>query len=266
MKHIAAAIGVLVALTTTTARADTITDWNQTAIAVMKTANVTGNPWTRHMAMVHVAMSDAVNSVQGKYARYVAKGELARDASAEAAASSAARHILLQSYPNQKTAIDEAHAKAISGIADGPAKTAGLALGEQIAKLVSRRSCGRRHQRAGHLPADHDSGSVGPDRSADLRAIRTGQAVGAEERRPVPAGPAAPTDQRDLCARLQRNEKRRRCEKHGADSRAERRSEVLDAAEHQPRLARGGAPDFGREGTWARGECKAVCAAQHGHG
>ena len=136
MKHIAAAIGVLVALTTTTARADTITDWNQTAIAVMKTANVTGNPWTRHMAMVHVAMSDAVNSVQGKYARYVAKGELARDASAEAAASSAARHILLQAYPNQKAAIDEAHAKSIAGIPDGPAKTAGLALGEQIAALV----------------------------------------------------------------------------------------------------------------------------------
>ena len=136
MKHIAAAIGVLVAVTTTPARADTITDWNQTAIAVMKTANVTGNPWTRHMAMVHVAMSDAVNSVQGKYARYVAKGELARDASAEAAASSAARQVLLQAYPNQKAAIDEAHAKSIAGIPDGPAKTAGLALGEQIAALV----------------------------------------------------------------------------------------------------------------------------------
>jgi len=136
MKHTAAAIGVLVALTTTTARADTITDWNETAVAVMKTANVTANPWTRHMAMVHVAMSDAVNSVQGKYTRYVAKGELARDASAEAAASSAARHLLLEFYPNQKAAIDEAHAKVIAGIADGPAKTAGLALGEQIAKLV----------------------------------------------------------------------------------------------------------------------------------
>ena len=136
MKHIAAAIGMLVAVTTTTARADTITDWNQTAIAVLKTANVTGNPWTRHMAMVHVAMSDAVNSVQGKYARYVAKGELARDASAEAAASSAARNILVEFYPNQKAAIDEAHAKSISAIPDGPAKTSGLALGEQIAKLV----------------------------------------------------------------------------------------------------------------------------------
>jgi hypothetical protein len=119
-----------------TAGADVITDWNQTAIAVMKTANVAGNPWTRHMAMVHVAMSDAVNSVQGRYTRYVAKGELARDASAEVAASSAARQVLLQAYPNQKAAIDEAHAKAIAGIPDGPAKTAGLALGEQIAALV----------------------------------------------------------------------------------------------------------------------------------
>ena len=137
MRHfVGTAIGVLMAFATCTARADVITDWNQTAIAVMKTANVTGNPWTRHMAMVHVAMSDAVNSVQGKYARYVAKGELARDVSAEAAASSAARHILSEFYPSQKAAIDEAHAKAISGIADGPAKTAGLALGEQVAKLV----------------------------------------------------------------------------------------------------------------------------------
>ena len=137
MRHLAGtAIGALMVFGTCSASADVITDWNQTAIAVMKTANVTGNPWTRHMAMVHVAMSDAVNSVQGKYARYVAKGELARDASAEAAASSAARSVLVEFYPNQKAAIDEAHAKAISAIADGPAKTAGLALGEQIAKLV----------------------------------------------------------------------------------------------------------------------------------
>jgi hypothetical protein len=136
MKHTAIVLGLLTGLAIVPASADTITDWNQTAIAVMKTANVTGNPWTRHMAMVHVAMSDAVNSVQGRYARYVAKGELARDASAEAAASSAARQVLVQLYPNQKAAIDEAHTKSIAAIPDGPAKTAGIALGEQVAALV----------------------------------------------------------------------------------------------------------------------------------
>ncbi len=137
MRHFAAtAVGLAMTFSAGSAGADVITDWNQTAIAVMKTANVAGNPWTRNMAMVHVAMSDAVNSVQGRYARYVAKGELARDASAEAAASAAARQILTQLYPNQKAAIDDAHAKSIAGIPEGPAKTAGIALGEQIAALV----------------------------------------------------------------------------------------------------------------------------------
>ena len=135
MRHFAAA-AMLLASTTFVAHADTITDWNQTAIAVMKTANVAGNPWTRNMAMVHVAMSDAVNSVQGRYTRYLAKGELARDASAEAAASAAAQQVLLALFPGQKAAIDGAHAKAIAAIPDGPAKAAGLALGERIAALV----------------------------------------------------------------------------------------------------------------------------------
>ena len=93
---------LLVCTLSTTARADVITDWNQTAIAAMKAANVGGNPWSRNMAMVHVAMSDAVNSVQGRYARYVATGDMARDALAEAAAASAARQILLKLHPGQR--------------------------------------------------------------------------------------------------------------------------------------------------------------------
>ena len=67
----AMAVGVLVAFVTSAARADTVTDWNQTAIEVMKVAGVVGNPWSRTLAMVHVGMSDAINSVQPRYARYV---------------------------------------------------------------------------------------------------------------------------------------------------------------------------------------------------
>ena len=79
-----------------TAQADVVTDWNQTAIEVMKAVNVAGNPWTRSMAMMHVAMSDAVNTVQGRYTRFIATGPAAPGASAEAAASAAAREMLLQ--------------------------------------------------------------------------------------------------------------------------------------------------------------------------
>jgi hypothetical protein len=137
MKHsFAAALGIVMSFATCSANADVVTDWNQTAIAVLKAANVAGNPWTRSMAMVHVAMSDAVNSVQGRYTRYIAKGELARDASAEAAAASAARQILLKLYPAQKAAIDEAFASSTKSLPEGAAKTAGIALGEQVAELV----------------------------------------------------------------------------------------------------------------------------------
>ena len=48
--------------------------------------------------MVHVAMSDAINSVQGRYTRYIATIPSAPSASADAAA---ARRILIQPYPSQ---------------------------------------------------------------------------------------------------------------------------------------------------------------------
>jgi hypothetical protein len=64
------ALTVLCGLATGAAHADTITDWNETATAVLKAANVGGNPASRTLAMVHVAMSDAVNSVQNRYTRY----------------------------------------------------------------------------------------------------------------------------------------------------------------------------------------------------
>ena len=89
----AANVCLLVALVSP-ASADVITDWNQTAIAAMKAANIADNPWTRNIAMMHVAMSDAINSVQGRYTRLIYTGPTAAGASAEAAAASAARDML----------------------------------------------------------------------------------------------------------------------------------------------------------------------------
>jgi hypothetical protein len=118
------------------AQADVVTDWNQTAIEVMKAANVAGNPWTRSMAMMHVAMFDAVNSVQGRYTRFAATVPVAPKASAEAGAAAAARQMLFQLYPNQKARIDEAYALSLKSIQEGAARTEGIALGEQIATAL----------------------------------------------------------------------------------------------------------------------------------
>jgi len=118
------------------ARADVITDWNQTAIDVMKVANVAGNPWTRSMALVNVSMSDAVNSVQNRYTRYTTELPIDPNASAEAAAAGAARDILMRQYPGQKAKIDAAFAETMKDIPDNPARAAGIALGEKVAAAV----------------------------------------------------------------------------------------------------------------------------------
>jgi hypothetical protein len=136
LRSIATVIGVLLTFATCTARADTVTDWNQTAIEVMKNARVAGNPWSRTLAMMHVAMSDAINSVQGRYERVVATVPTVAAASPEAAAAAAARQILVQLYPNQRGQIEKAYGASLEDIPDGAAKKEGVALGERVAAAV----------------------------------------------------------------------------------------------------------------------------------
>ena len=84
MKHfIIVAIAISIAVAIGTARADTVTDWNATAQEVFKVARVGGAPRARALAMMHVAMSDAINSVQGRYTCYITTVSAVPGASAE---------------------------------------------------------------------------------------------------------------------------------------------------------------------------------------
>jgi len=97
-----AIVGLTLISANTLVRADVITDWNNTAMDVMKAVNVAGNPWTRSMALVNVSMSDAVNSVQNRYSRYMPELPSDPNASAEAAAASAAREFSCASIPARR--------------------------------------------------------------------------------------------------------------------------------------------------------------------
>lgn len=99
--RLAAFLALSMALFVAPARADVITDWNVASFEVMNAANVGGAPAARAVAIVHVAMADAVNAVQNRYTRYAYKGALQPSASAEVAASSAARSTLLAMFPAQ---------------------------------------------------------------------------------------------------------------------------------------------------------------------
>src|SRR5215510_9237128 len=126
---------VAAALWVAPACADVVTDWNVTATALVAN-DVGNNPRLRTLAMVHVAMSDAINTVQNHYTRVVATLPAAPGASADAAAATAARQILTQIYPDQQAKIEEAYAASLKAISDGSAKSAGIKLGTEVADAV----------------------------------------------------------------------------------------------------------------------------------
>lgn len=106
------------------ARADAITDWNQTSAAVISEARIGTPPAIRIMAVVQTAANDAVQAAQR------------RQASAEAAVAAAHRVALIKLLPAQQATIDAAHQSALAALADGPAKAAGIAAGEAAAQAV----------------------------------------------------------------------------------------------------------------------------------
>ena len=129
-------LACLLALYAITVRADVVTDWNTATYQVLRTVKVDGAPGARALAMVHVSMADAINTVHNRHTRYAYRGPLQPSASAEVAAASAARSVLLALWPAQKAKIDETFMATTSAIADGPAKAAGEAVGKEAAEAM----------------------------------------------------------------------------------------------------------------------------------
>jgi hypothetical protein len=116
------------------ARANVITDWDETAVAVVMPMP----PYTaqRVMGMVHVAMFDAVNSIEWRYRPYLVQLTADPATSKEAAAVAAAATVL--ATIDAKTAGDMKAALStyLASLPDGTAKSDGVKLGEAVATNV----------------------------------------------------------------------------------------------------------------------------------
>ena len=115
------------------ARADVITDWNAKAEAIGLEKRLQPPPNARAMAMMHVAMFEAVNAVSHRYSPYTLKLAADPGASAEAAAATAAHDVLAGLHPDQQASLDSTLKASLGPIADGEAKSRGVALGRQAA-------------------------------------------------------------------------------------------------------------------------------------
>ena len=108
------------------ANADVITDWNIKAGEIVTESKLGTPPAIRAMAIVQTSVYEAVNAT-------------APGASVDAAVAAANRATLTKLMASQQASIDAAYQAALTQIADGPAKTAGIAAGEQAAAAVLAR-------------------------------------------------------------------------------------------------------------------------------
>ena len=123
------------------AAADVVIDWNEKAVANVLGRNMGPPPAERVIAMVHLAMFDAINAIEQRYQPYVAQPAAPAGTSKEAAAASAAGTVLAALDPPKQAEIKAALAAYLAALPDGEGKAHGIALGEAVAaKVVELRS------------------------------------------------------------------------------------------------------------------------------
>ena len=121
-----------------------VVQWNRNLLSIVRTpgeqpATVHA---TRSFAIMHAAIYDAVNAIDGTHEPYFVhlKG-VPPKTSQEAATNSAAHEILVALYPTLKQELDAAFQLSLVQIADGRDKTTGILVGQIVAdQLLALRS------------------------------------------------------------------------------------------------------------------------------
>jgi hypothetical protein len=138
--------------------ADAVLQWNHNAGEAAKAACITSpvgaNPFheSRMYAMMHIAVHDALNSIDRRSNHYAYRGS-APGASPDAAVAAAARTVLAQAIgdlagiqnafplfdaciPGALARVQADYDAALAGVANGPAKDAGIAVGQAAAQAI----------------------------------------------------------------------------------------------------------------------------------
>ncbi len=144
MKKLFAVWLLLAALTshvTALVHADAVLDWNQYAATAIVSPPPTGAGKPAgiglvDLAIVHNAIYDAVNAIAGyPFEPYEVIPTVTMPASSEAAVATAGHSILVALFPAQQTDLDTKYATSLAQIPDGPGKTNGIAVGQQLPRI-----------------------------------------------------------------------------------------------------------------------------------
>lgn len=127
----AGALALLGVVLVSAAGADVVTDWNGVWLQAIRATGGPPSPIARAGALLHVAIYDAVNSIDRSHEPYFMLEDAAAGTSKEAAAAMAAHRVLRELYPDPELheLFDAQLAAHLDAISDGPAEEAGKTLG-----------------------------------------------------------------------------------------------------------------------------------------
>lgn len=121
----------------TSAGASAATQWNLNATnALIGTAAQAPPVAMLHLAMVHGAMYDAVNAIDGGYTPYLVAPDATPFDSQDAAAATAAYLVLVHLVPAQQPALEGLYTASLAAIPDGAAENGGIAAGVAAANAM----------------------------------------------------------------------------------------------------------------------------------
>ena len=127
---------VLLSALASTSRADVIMDWNARADSIATDKRLLPPVHGRVLAIMHVAMFEAVNAIERRYVPYRLNLVADRKTSGEVAAAVAGRDVLVDLYPDQKSGLDALLAETLNKVEEGPAKERGIILGRKAAAEI----------------------------------------------------------------------------------------------------------------------------------
>jgi hypothetical protein len=115
--------------------ANPVVEWNKTLLVIVRTKGAQSPTVhaTRSFALLHAAMYDSVNAIDGSHEPYLIEfRQVPHPASQEAAASAAAHDILTTLYPKFQTTLDAQLQQSLAQLPDGAAKDRGITIGRAI--------------------------------------------------------------------------------------------------------------------------------------
>jgi membrane-associated phospholipid phosphatase len=118
---------------------NSVIEWNRTLLVIVRTpgAQPPTIHSTRSFAILHAAIYDAVNSIDGMFRPYLVRlSHVSRRASRPAAADQAAHDVLVALYPAFQATLDAELQQDLAQIPDGQTKAEGITVGQTVAAQI----------------------------------------------------------------------------------------------------------------------------------